>query len=282
MAATVGPEMHTTRGLHDDYTRVAELDEATLEKHAQRLELRAADERQRAMRHEYLSRVEFRDRARVLELGCGTGPVARDLASRAGVGEVVGVDPSPFFLDRARALAVEISNLRFEVADGRDLPFGDSSFDVAVLHTTLCHIPDPGGVLREALRVLRPDGTLAIFDGDYATLTVALAPDDPLQACAEAVLGSIVHDPWLVRRLRPLAASVGFVPGRLWSHGYVESEDPSYMLAVVDLGADALASSGHVARATTEALKQEARARAEDGTFFGHIAYASLVARPPA
>jgi ubiquinone/menaquinone biosynthesis C-methylase UbiE len=276
---TVGPQVQTTRELNDDYTRVAELDEATLEMHAQRLELRAADERQRAMRHEYLSRVEFRERARVLEVGCGTGPVARDLASWPRVHEVVGVDPSPFFLDRARALAAGISNLRFELADGRVLPFPDSAFDVVVFHTTLCHVPGPDEALREAFRVLRPGGQLAVFDGDYTTLTVALAPDDPLQPCAEAVLASIIHDPWLVRRLRPLAAAVGFEPRRLWSHGYVETEDPRYMLAVTDLGADALASSGRVAPATAEALKQEARRRAAAGTFFGHIAYASLVAR---
>lgn len=282
MAVRAGAEMQVLRGASDDYSRVGELDEATLEAHAQRLELRAADERQRAMRREYLSRLELPDRARVLEVGCGTGPVARELAAWPGVDEVTGVDPSPFFLDRARMLARDIPNLRFEPADGRDLPFADSAFDLVVFHTTLCHIPGPDAALREAFRVVRPGGRLAVFDGDYTTLTVALGPDDPLQACAGAVLASIVNDPWLVRRLCPLAASVGFEAEPLCSHGYVETEAPRYMLAVVDLGAEALARAGRVAPATAEALKQEARERAESGTFFGHIAYASLIARRPA
>jgi hypothetical protein len=93
------------------------------------------------------------------------------------------------------------------------------------------------------------------------------------------VLDSLVHDPWLVRRLRPLAASAGFEPDRLWSHGYLETEEPRYMLAVVDLGADTLAGSGRIGSETAHALKQEARRRADAGLFFGHIAYASLLAR---
>jgi hypothetical protein len=41
--------------------------------------------------------------------------------------------------------------------------------------------------------------------------------------------------------------SAGFEPYRLWSHCYIESEEPRYMLAVIDLGADTLASSGRIA-----------------------------------
>lgn len=51
---------------------------------------------------------------RVLEIGCGTGAIARVLAARPGVGEVVGVDPSPVFLDRARQLAAGLPGLSFQ------------------------------------------------------------------------------------------------------------------------------------------------------------------------
>ena len=59
--------------------------------------------------------------ARLLEIGCGTGAIARVLAAWPGVGEVLGVDPSPILLTRARELSEGIPNLSFEEGDGRRL-----------------------------------------------------------------------------------------------------------------------------------------------------------------
>ena len=68
--------------------------------------------------------------------------------------------------------------------DGRALRFADGDFDVVVCHTVLCHVPEPERVLAEAFRVLRPGGTLAICDGDYATTTVALGEADPFRTAS--------------------------------------------------------------------------------------------------
>jgi hypothetical protein len=54
------------------------------------------------------------------------------------------------------------------------------------------------------------------------------------------------------------------------------------MLTIVDRGADLLCGSGQIGEETAAALKAEARRRVMAGTFFGHIAYGSLVARKPA
>jgi ubiquinone/menaquinone biosynthesis C-methylase UbiE len=267
----------------DLWARVTELDDATLQRQVQRLEIRAAEPAHQAMRRDYLSRIIFPRDARVLEVGSGTGAVCRELAGWPGVGRVVGADPSPFLVERARELAAGLSNLRFEQADGRDLPFDASSFDLVVFHTTLCHIPGPEAALAEAHRVLRPGGKLAIFDGDYATATVALADNDPLQACVQATLANLVHDRWLVRRIRSLVAAAGFIDADMRSHGYVVTDDPRYFLATIQLGTDALTTAGTITAATAQALALEADARVRAGTFFGHIAYASVLARtrPP-
>lgn len=267
----------------DLWARVTELDTATLERQVQRLEIRAAEPAQQAMRRDYLSRIAFRRDARVLEVGSGTGPVCRELAGWPGIGHVVGVDPSLFLVERARELAAAMPNLRFEQADGRDLPFEASSFDLVVFHTTLCHVPGPEAALAEANRVLRPGGWLAIFDGDYATATVALASNDPLQACVQATLAMLVNDPWLMRRIRSLVADAGFVDAELRSHGYLVTDDPRYFLATIQLGTDALTAAGTIAPTTAQALALEANQRVRAGRFFGHIAYASLLARtrPP-
>jgi len=266
----------------DLYTRIADAPAAALDALMTILERRAADPQQIAMRDTYLADVAPPPGARVLEVGCGTGAVTRALAAWPGVAQTVGLDPSPVFIGRARTLAAGQNQITFVPADGRSLPFADATFDAVVFHTTLCHVPEPERMLHEAARVLRRDGRLAIFDGDYATATLALGPGDPLEACAAAFRANFVHDPWLVRRLPSLVRAAGLSIQRLRSFGYVEMLEPGFMLlSWVDLGADALAASGQMHAETAAGLKAEARRRVAEGRYFGHIAYLSLVARKP-
>jgi ubiquinone/menaquinone biosynthesis C-methylase UbiE len=266
----------------DVYATIAEADPAVQERLAGILELRAADPQQRALLDAYLAEVDFPPGARVLEIGCGTGAVTRVLARWPGVAEAVGVDPSPVFIAKARELATALENAAFEEADGRALRFPDHDFDAVVVHTTLCHVPQPERVLAEASRVLRPGGTLALCDGDYDTITVALGEHDPLQACIEAVKAAFVNDPWLVRRLPALLRSAGFEQLGSRSHGYLQTSSPEYLLTLVDRGADALAAWGRIGPELCAALKGEARRRADAGEFFGFMGFVSLLARKPA
>jgi ubiquinone/menaquinone biosynthesis C-methylase UbiE len=203
------------------------------------------------------------------------------LAGHAAVDEVLGVDPSPILIARARELSAGSPKLRFQEGDGRNLPSAGESFDAVILHRVLSHVPQPKEVLAQAYRVLRSGGGLAAFDGDYATITLAIGDFDPLQTCVDAMAPSYITDPWIVRRLTGLARAAGFVNQRLRSFGYVQIEQPEYMLSIADRGADALAATGRIGRPLADALKAEARRRVEAGSFFGHIAYACLIARKP-
>lgn len=140
----------------DVYATVTELDPAMQERLVEVLETRGADPRQQAMRRGFLAAIAFPAQARVLEIGGGTGVLTRMLACWPGVGEVVGIDPAPVFLRKARALAVDLPRVTFHEADGRSLPFEDATFGVAVFDSTLSHVPGPEGALTEAFRVLRP------------------------------------------------------------------------------------------------------------------------------
>jgi hypothetical protein len=95
------------------------------------------------------------------------------------------------------------------------------------------------------------------------------------------MLAGSVTDRWLARRLPALARAAGFELRRFRSHGFVETSEPVYMLTIVDRGVDVLRARGELGEAAAAALKEEARRRVEAGTFFGHIAYASLVATRP-
>lgn len=263
----------------DVYAAITHADPATLEKLGDAMEISAADEQHRAMVEAYLADLDLTSGARVLEVGCGTGAIARLIAAVAG--EVVGVDPSAALLRRARALSAALENVFFEEADGRALPYPDASFDAVVLHRVLCHAPEPERVLAEAVRVLRRGGRIAVFDGDYATITLANGPDDPLQTCVGAFAPEFVNDPWIARRLVVLVAERGLDAQAFRSHGYVQIREPRYMLSIADRGADVLASSGRIGGELAAALKGEARRRVAEQAFYGHIAYVSLTAQKP-
>jgi ubiquinone/menaquinone biosynthesis C-methylase UbiE len=263
----------------DPYASIAEADQALQMRLADVLELRAADPQQCEMLRAYLSEIQLPEGADVLEVGCGTGAVTRALAQMPGVKAAVGVDPSPVFVAKARDLATSQPQLSFQIGDGRALPFADASFDFVVFHTTLCHVPDPDAALREARRVLRGGGWLSVFDGDYTTATVAIDRFDPLQPAVEAMVANFLLDPFLVRRLRHMLESMGLVISSFRSFGYTQTAEPTYMLTIVDRGADLLAAAGTVSPEAAEALKIEARRRVIAGTFFGHVSYVSAIAR---
>lgn len=265
----------------DVWATVSELDAATQERLAAVLEARGADPQQQEMRRTFLETIDHAEGARVLDVGCGTGVLTRQLVARPGIGSVVGVDAAPSLLGRARALAAGLDAVEFLEADARTLPFAEGEFDVVVFDSTLSHVPDPDLALREAYRVLRPSGVLAAFDGDYATATVSLGDHDPLQSCVDAMMAGSVTDRRLVRRLPSLVGRCGFASVSFRSHGFVETTGGDYMLSVVDRGADLLHSRGEIGDETAAGLKAEARRRVDAGTFFGHIAYASLTARKP-
>jgi hypothetical protein len=68
----------------------------------------------------------------------------------------------------------------------------------------------------------------------------------------------------------------------LRSHGYVEAPEGAYLLTLIDRGAEALLHDGRIGAETAAALKAEARRRSATKTWFGHIAFASLLGRKPA
>jgi len=265
----------------DVYANISEASPEMQLRLAEVIEARAADPRQRVMLESYLSDVEFPPGARVLEIGCGTGPVTRTLARWPGVAHVVGVDPSDVFIGKARELGRDVPNLSYVRGDGRSLPLEAQTLDVVVAHTTLSHVPEPERVLAEARRVLRAGGWLAVFDGDYATATVALGDFDPLEECVRAFRANFVHDPWLMRRLPRLIVNAGFEPLPMRSHGYVEAPDGGYMLTWVQRGLDVLVGQGHVSSEAAAALSGEARRRSVERRWFAHIAFASLWAQKP-
>jgi len=97
---------------------------------------------------------------RVLDVGCGTGVLAREAATRVGKGgAIVGVDAGRGFLAVAREIAPKID---WRAGAAESLPCDDGSFDAVVSQFGLMFFPDRPKAVREMLRVLAPGGRLAV------------------------------------------------------------------------------------------------------------------------
>ena len=109
----------------------------------------------------------------VLDVGCGPGTITAGLARRAS--RVVGLDMSADMVAEARRHAADcgLDNASFQVGSAYDLPWDGDSFDVVYAHQVLQHLSDPVRALREARRVLRPGGLVAVRDSDYGTMVHA-------------------------------------------------------------------------------------------------------------
>lgn len=100
--------------------------------------------------------------ANILELGCGTGELWRECASRIPAGWALTLtDLSDGMLDAAwRNLIVIKRGIKFEKADAQLLPYPDGSFDAVIANHMLYHVPDRKQALKETCRVLKAGGIL--------------------------------------------------------------------------------------------------------------------------
>ena len=179
------------------------------------LEARGRDVAQRRLRLGFLRAIPIRRGDTVLEVGCGTGVILRDLIPLVGRGgRVAGVDPSRAVLAAARRLC-RGTGISVRYGDGTKLPFTDDGFDVTLAVTVLLHVADPGAVVREMARVTRSGGRVAVQDQDFGTVAAA----HPDRALTDRILDGVVHhiyeEPYSGRRLPAVLREAGLTRVRL-------------------------------------------------------------------
>ncbi len=113
---------------------------------------------------------------RVLDAGCGGGGMPLSFAEHAA--DVIGIDPIDRFSDAGVVLARErgVRGLHFVRADGMALPFRAGTFDLALSHAVIEHVPDAPRYLSECHRVLKPSGHLYLSTAPYLSFAGAHLP----------------------------------------------------------------------------------------------------------
>lgn len=98
------------------------------------------------------------DRGPVLDLGCGPGGLSLALASRLGAQGVAAVDPSESFVAACRA---RVPGADIRLARAESLPFAPATFEGLLAQLVLSFLSDAPRAMAEAMRVVRPGGTVA-------------------------------------------------------------------------------------------------------------------------
>jgi len=130
--------------------------------------------------------------ATVADIGTGPGKLLSCLATRRPDLRLHGIDLSPHMIEIARR-HLSAHTVELAVADVTDLPYPDTSIDLAVSSLSMHEWPDLDPAAHELHRILRPGATLAVYDFRFAR-TVAV--QDSLRARFGTVESTAIRLPW--------------------------------------------------------------------------------------
>jgi ubiquinone/menaquinone biosynthesis C-methylase UbiE len=190
--------------------------------------------------------VGLKDAKLVLDVGCGSGIVTRDIA-RLTKGKVIAIDGSKDMIRVAQNVLKSYKNVELKVGDANNLPLEDNMFDIVTCNLLLMWTDDPQKVVNEMTRVTKPSGTvLATLEPDYGgKLHFPENPKvDPIFA-GEAIKAR-GGDPHIGRKLRLLFVRAGLITkvgignNRIWSC----EEDKAYYFHARDFYVKALRTAG--------------------------------------
>ncbi len=210
---------------------------------------------------------------------------ARTIARRANfLGRVTGIDLSPYLVEAAKRLADEEGlggRVEFLSGDTRALDIPDGRFDGVVAHTLVSHVQEVLTVLEEVGRVVKPGGLIAIFDGDYASMTFAL--DDPLQSKKydEALINAVVTSPRVMRQMPRLIQQAGLEMVRTFSYIMAEVGEGDFWLSAIDSFEKLAPKSGAMTEAKATSWANALHKASYEGVFFGASNYYTYIARRP-
>jgi ubiquinone/menaquinone biosynthesis C-methylase UbiE len=181
-----------------------------------------------AMDHRQVNRVFIDDFLKlwdgigaVLDVGAGTAQIPIELCRQHPTATVLAIDLARHMLDvgqRNVSAAGLDERVRLQLCDAKHMPYADGSFTAVISNSIVHHIPDPGGVIAEIVRVVRPGGLIFVRDllrpADDAAVKhlvdtyAAGANEHQRQMFEDSLRAALTLD-----EVRALIAPLGFVAG---------------------------------------------------------------------
>jgi ubiquinone/menaquinone biosynthesis C-methylase UbiE len=267
----------------DVFQRIDEFDSETVQRIVDRLEYRGRDVTFSAMRDAYLDVLDLANVGRVLEIGCGTGVVARAIASRRDfTGELKGTDLTRAFIEAATGFADKEGvgdRVAFDLGDCNQIAEEDNTFDVVIGHTLISHVADPDGLVAEAARVLRPGGRLVLFDGDYASMVPGTSDDHELDSVViGAALTLMCANQTVLREMPRMLKRHELTLELVQDHVYSEIGYSEFFLGIAEYAAPMVSASGVFAGDEVDLWLNGLRTANDDGVYFGGCNYYTYIA----
>jgi len=220
---------------------------------------------------------------RVVDLGCGPGLLALEMARQVGAdGAVQCIDSSDSMLALARRRCDGLPHVEVRGGDVAALPYAEHSFDVAVCTQVYEYVPDVDHALAELHRVLKPGGRAAIMDTDWESCVWNSSDPLRMRRVIEAWDMHCPH-PQLPRTLAARLRSVGFVQVRVEVIPLINDtyHPETFSCGVIPALAGYAAKQGLVPRAEVDAWVADLQALGERGEYFFSVNRYLFCARKP-
>ena len=174
------------------------------------LDIASRNEGIKAMKSRTYELLDAREGQKILEVGCGTGDDARQIAEMISPGgTLVAIDKSEALIAEARRRSRRTNDsIDFVVGDATRLDLESATFDACRIERTLIHIPEPAAAMKEMLRVLRNGGKLVAYEPDLEAYVI----DSSYKELSRRLLGfwyGQLKCGWIARHLPALFKECG-------------------------------------------------------------------------